>query len=184
VRRRALDAAVELLGEGGLEAVTMRAVATRAGVTPPAVYWHFADKEALLADVTREARASFEDGLVEALTAPDAEGRLWRSIDVFRRFAVEQPGSFRLLFAGPPPGRPPRPTRGARSTIFQLLVDRVAECMKEGSLRAEDPHAIAMTITALAQGLVLLRQRGRFGSEAAFAKAYRASFEHLFTGLR
>jgi AcrR family transcriptional regulator len=184
VRRRALDAALELVGEGGLEAVTMRAVAKRARVTPPAIYWHFADKEALLADVVREARASFEDGLVKALAAPTAEGRLWWSIEAFRRFAIEQPGLFRLLFTERPPGRPPVPARGARPTIFQRLADRVAECMEEGSLRADEPQAVAMTIAALAHGLVLLHQRGRFGSETAFAKAYRAAFEHLFMGLR
>ena len=180
-----MGAALELLGEGGLEAVTMRAVAERARVTPPAIYWHFADKEALVAEVVREARASFEEGLVDALAAPDAEERLWRSVEAFRRFAVEQPGLFRLLFTDRPPGRPPAAAaKGSRSTIFQLLVDRIAECMTEGSLRAADPQAVAMTIAALAQGLVLLHHRGRFGSDAAFAKAYRASFEHLLDGLR
>ena len=161
----------------------MRGVAERARVTPPAIYWYFADKSALLAEVLREARALFEDGLVDALAAHTAEDRLWRSLEAFRRFAVEQPGLFRVLFTGRPSGRR-RESTGTRPTIFQHLVDRVAECMKEGSLRTGDPHAITMTIAALAQGLVLLHQRGRFGSDSAFAQAYRTSFEQLFDGLR
>jgi AcrR family transcriptional regulator len=179
-----VDAALEILRDDGLEAVTMRAVAERARVTPPAIYWYFADKDALLANVLREVRTLFHDRLVDALAAPTAEERLWRSLDAFRRFAVEQPGLFRVLFTGRPSGRRLRESRGTYPTIFQHLVDRVAECMKEGSLRGGDPNAVAMTIAALGQGLVLLHQRGRFESDSAFAQAYRASFEQLFDGLR
>lgn len=162
----------------------MRAVAERAHVTPPAIYWHFADKDALLAEVLREARALFHDELLDALAAPTAEERLWRSLEAFRRFAVERPGLFRVLFTGRPSRRQPRDLKGARPTIFQHLVDRVTECMKEGSVRTGDAQAVAMTIAALAQGLVLLHQRGRFGSDTAFAQVYHGSFEHLFEGLR
>jgi AcrR family transcriptional regulator len=179
-----VDAALEILRDNGLEAVTMRAVADRARVTPPAIYWYFADKEALLAEVLREVRALFQDGLVDALAAPTAEERLWRSLEAFRCFAVEQPGLFRVLFTGRTSGRRSRESKGTRPTIFQYLADRVAECMAEGSLRTGDAQGVAMTIAALGQGLVLLHQRGRFGSDTAFAQAYRASFEHLFGGLR
>ncbi|MGZ3236866.1 MAG: helix-turn-helix domain-containing protein, partial [Burkholderiaceae bacterium] len=43
-----LDAADILLDEGGVEAVSLREVARRTGVTPTATYRHFADKESLL----------------------------------------------------------------------------------------------------------------------------------------
>jgi AcrR family transcriptional regulator len=184
VRRRSVDAALEILRDDGLEAVTMRAVAERARVTPPAIYWHFADKDALLAEVLREVRALFHDELLDTLAAATAEERLWRSLEAFRRFAVDHPGLFRVLFTGRPSGRQPSDSKGARLTIFQHLVDRVAECMKDGSLRTGDAQAVAMTIAALAQGLVLLYQRRRFRSDTEFARAYRVSFEHLLDGLR
>ena len=44
-------AAAQLLDEGGPEAVTLREVGHRAGVSHNAPYKHFADKEALLAAV-------------------------------------------------------------------------------------------------------------------------------------
>src|SRR3982750_1892948 len=50
-RRALLDAAAELLDEGGPEAVTLRAVSARAGVSRGAPYGHFPDKEHLLAAV-------------------------------------------------------------------------------------------------------------------------------------
>ena len=47
-RQEILDAALGLADEGGLDAVSMRAVAQRVGVTAMALYPHFSGKEALL----------------------------------------------------------------------------------------------------------------------------------------
>jgi AcrR family transcriptional regulator len=52
-REALLDDAAVLLREGGLNAVTMEAVAARAGVSRPLVYKHFANREALLAGLWR-----------------------------------------------------------------------------------------------------------------------------------
>jgi AcrR family transcriptional regulator len=50
-RRRLLDAARELASEGGYDAVGMRAVAARAGVSAPTAYLYFSSKDHLLVDV-------------------------------------------------------------------------------------------------------------------------------------
>ena len=50
-RHRLLDAACELAAEGGYEAVTMRQVATRAGVSAPTAYLYFTSKDHVLVDV-------------------------------------------------------------------------------------------------------------------------------------
>src|SRR3954470_8344091 len=47
-RDQILDAALALLAEAGLGALTMRALARRLGIDPMALYHYFADKEALL----------------------------------------------------------------------------------------------------------------------------------------
>jgi AcrR family transcriptional regulator len=54
-RDRLLDAAAEACIQVGFDAVTVADVATRAGVTPAAVYNHFADKSSLLYTAGREA---------------------------------------------------------------------------------------------------------------------------------
>jgi TetR/AcrR family tetracycline transcriptional repressor len=60
-----LAAARELLAEGGLEAVTMRGLATRLGVTPNALYSHVASKTALI--------DAMLDDLLDQVQAPDPE---------------------------------------------------------------------------------------------------------------
>jgi TetR/AcrR family tetracycline transcriptional repressor len=47
-RERVVDVAIALLDADGLDALTMRKLATRLGVQPGALYWHFAGKQALL----------------------------------------------------------------------------------------------------------------------------------------
>lgn len=65
-RAAVLDAANALLAEHGLAALTMRAVATRLGVAPNALYSHVANKTALLDDVLDERLA--------LVRAPDPDG--------------------------------------------------------------------------------------------------------------
>ena len=164
----------------------MRAVADRAGVTAPALYWHFADKEALLREVMREVARLFRDRMAEALAPPSAEARLRRSLEVFRAFAVEHPSYFHVLFVRPPIASRGREVRDAAAapTIFQLLTDRVGDCMREGSLAQANAESVAMTFAALAQGLVALQRRGRFASDQAFATFFDLSAERLINGLR
>ena len=163
----------------------MRAVADRAGVTAPALYWHFADKEALIREVGREVSRLFKDRLLEANTAPTSETRLRRNMQVFREFAVAHPSYFHMLFVRPPTTRRGEIRDGGASpTIFQLLIDRVAECMRDGSLARGDAQSVAMSLAALAQGVVVLHRRGRFASDAACADFFDLSIDRMLGGLR
>lgn len=49
-----VQAALDLLDEKGIDAVTVRAVATRLGVKAPALYWHVENKQALLDEMGTE----------------------------------------------------------------------------------------------------------------------------------
>ncbi len=163
----------------------MRAVADRAGVTAPALYWHFADKEALIREVGREVSRTLRDRMLEAGSAPTAEARLRRTFEVFRTFAVSYPSYFHMLFVRPPTTRRGEIRDGGASpVIFQLVVDRVAECMRDGSLAKGDAQSVAMSLAALAQGLVILHRRGRFASDAAFADFFDLSVDRMIGGLR
>ncbi|MET9906803.1 TetR/AcrR family transcriptional regulator [Streptomyces sp. NPDC006476] len=53
-RKRVADTALRLLNEGGLEGLTLRAIARELDVKAPALYWHFKDKQALLDEMATE----------------------------------------------------------------------------------------------------------------------------------
>lgn len=104
LRDEAVAALVRLIGDDERMrplALSLREVARAAGVTAPALYRHFQDKEEL-------ARAAEEDGfrrLVAAMDAADESAdsgvpseRLAAQARAYCRFAFENPGYFRLMF--------------------------------------------------------------------------------------
>lgn len=92
LRAAVLRAAGEVLAEAGPDAVSLREVARRAGVSHAAPYRHFPDRESLLAELAAEGfeelgrRADQAEGLA-------AFGRLY--VD----YALEAPGRFALMFS-------------------------------------------------------------------------------------
>lgn len=106
LRADILAGAAELLDEAGEQAVTLRAVARRVGITAPAIYGHFADRQAVLLAV---AQAAFHD-LTEALAAvgaPDPRSTKDQAVQYLRAvsaayldFAAGRPQRYRVMFEG------------------------------------------------------------------------------------
>lgn len=65
-----LDAALDLLDRGGLPALSMRGIAQELGLQPSALYWHFPDKQTLLAALSRRVLLPAATGTAGA---PDAD---------------------------------------------------------------------------------------------------------------
>ncbi len=86
-REAVIDAALRLADEEGIEAITFRRLAEQFGVTPMALYWHFADKEALLGALADRLWRRAADRLASAADAPELGddggwGRLRLTIEV------------------------------------------------------------------------------------------------------
>ncbi|WP_327676478.1 TetR/AcrR family transcriptional regulator C-terminal domain-containing protein [Kitasatospora sp. NBC_00458] len=64
-RAQVVDAALRLLDETGLEGLTLRRIATALDVKAPALYWHFANKQALLDEMATEMLRRMYSGPVE-----------------------------------------------------------------------------------------------------------------------
>lgn len=92
-----------LIEGGGPDAVTVRAVAARAGMTAPAIYRYFTNREALLtrvmSDILGELAAHLEEiGEDEALSP---RARLMQTCREFRLWALDHRIEFGLLFGTP-----------------------------------------------------------------------------------
>ena len=74
-----IDAAWEALGEGGVEAVRVEAIARDLGVTKGSFYWHFRDRQGLVAALLdRWFALRADDTTAPACDGADPGGRIWR----------------------------------------------------------------------------------------------------------
>ena len=100
LRRVLVDAAFELVGEGGAEAVSVREAARRAGVSPGAPFRHFESREALLAAVAEEAQRRFRAEIDKALARAPADDPLQRFRCLGRAYlqwAMHNPTHFEVI---------------------------------------------------------------------------------------
>lgn len=184
-RQRVLTAALTVLQRDGLEGVTMRGVAEAAGVTATALYRHFEDKDQLLRELGREAGALFRDYLEPALARERPADRLLGVLVCARRFALDQPHYYELLFLtrlGPARSYP-RDYRRAGGD-FALLRELVQDAISDGFLRRDDPVPVALTLASHLHGLLRLWRLQRFGRDRKAFEAFAdESFARLLAGL-
>lgn len=106
LRNGLLEAARAILEEQDLSALTLRAVARRAGVSHAAPYRHFPNHEALLVELGLEGFAELRQFIVEAgrVGGPEAE-RIANIGAAYMRFVVRRPALARLMFGAQLPHR-------------------------------------------------------------------------------
>ena len=140
LRTALVEAGVQLTRDGGADALTLREVTRRVGVSPTAAYRHFADRDALHAEVA----AWIQDAMAERMQAhrapSDGPRAALRAVGLgYIDFAVAEPGWFQVAFFGPEPPRGLRPIDADRSAgrvppPFALLVDALDELVADGAL--------------------------------------------------
>jgi AcrR family transcriptional regulator len=129
---RMVRAAAGLLHDGGIEAVSTRAVAAAAGVQPPAIYRQFGDKVGLLDAVARFVLESYmkQKRLIAGSTDdPATELRtLW---DLHVEFGLNEPNCYVLVFGQALPGR----VLSTTTEAVALLASVIARIGEQGRLR-------------------------------------------------
>ncbi len=165
-----VEAALSLLREAGTEALSLRAVARRAGVSAMAPYRHFADKQALLAAVAEHGFRRLAAGLAEADAAADPGEALCAQGVAYVRFACDDPPLFRLMFGRPQPqGHEALHREG--DIAYAVLASRVARMV--GADARDD---VTLACWSLVHGLASLLVDGQFDGgdpEAAAARVTR-----------
>jgi AcrR family transcriptional regulator len=96
-----LTAARMLLEKQGLDALSLRAVARAAGVSPAAPYHHFADKDALLAAISAQGFRELAHAMEQRMEKERLPSLRFRATGLgYIAFAVANPALFRLMFGG------------------------------------------------------------------------------------
>lgn len=160
LREEILEAAERLLLQtGDEEAVSIRAVAEAAGVTPPSIYLHFADKSELIFAVCEKHFVEFDRLLEEAgARSDDPVESLRLRGRAYIRFGMDNPGPYRILFMSKPAAVPEAwtPERLMQSASFVHLVEAVQRCLDAGALAPREPLLIASTLWASVHGITSL----------------------------
>ncbi len=145
--------ALETLREHGDAAISLRALAKQLGVSAPALYRHFSDRDTLLAEL---AIGGFE-ALTDRLRAVDQQMPRKALIEiglVYVDFAQEEPNLYRLMFGGRvlPMSVHPR-LDAARKGAFKVLENTVANARELGYLKPSPVSLITAAAWSLVHGL-------------------------------
>ena len=156
LRRVLVSAALDLVNEGGVEALTLRAAARRAEVSPAAPYRHFPDKSALLAAVAELGFQSLRTAL-EGARGEDALESLSNQGVAYVSFALAHPGQVRVMFGPEVSDKAQHPTLHESSAAsFQSLVDTISAAQDGGWVRRGPPESFATVLWAAMHGLASL----------------------------
>ncbi|MFT4116316.1 TetR/AcrR family transcriptional regulator [Bradyrhizobium sp.] len=166
LRDALIKAALREAEKGGAEAISIKALAKQLGVSQPAPYRHFADREALLAAVTAEAFRQFNAILREAMAKPSKQSKLSRLAQATLDFGLRRNGVYRLMFASRTVSCAAKGSELHAVTHETFgLVTEALEVPAVGYLR--ERHALK--IWAALHGVVMLAEQGLFTGEAAHA---------------
>lgn len=156
-----LDAATGLLLEtGDAKAVSIRAVADRVGVTPPSIYLHFADKDALLDAVCARYLEKLDEEMQQVAGAAGEGGGA--AVDVLRaqglayvRFALKTPELYRIATMGQ--GEPGSDVdKTLTSSAFVHLRASVQALIDEGIYPQGDPTTLALELWTVVHGIAAM----------------------------
>jgi AcrR family transcriptional regulator len=155
LRSALIEAGVELLAEGGPEALTLRGCAARAGVSHAAPAHHFNGLGGLKAAIAGEGFRRFRECMEQAARDSDQtpRGRLKGICRGYLEFARSHPALFELIFgfdAGPGPRRPPLEQGLA---AYAVLRETCAPFVPPG----EDPAVVEAQVWSLVHGYVTLQ---------------------------
>lgn len=159
LRSALVEAALASVGEA--DALSLRAVARRVGVSATAVYRHFPDKQALL---TAVAAAGLDRLGAAQRVAYDAAGGGASGFGAtgvaYVRFALSHPALFRLIFSQPAGNAM---AGGAGDDAMTFLLDNAARLAPPGA----DPKLFALQAWSGAHGLAMLMLDGQVPADEA-----------------
>ncbi len=164
LREALLLAARDLLATAGVEGLSLRQVAQKAGVSATAPYSHFRDKRELLAVLMTEGFEELAAGMEREVTTARTSGVRDGLVALARgyvRFATDNPALFQLMF-GPGLGDlmefPELAEASARA--YTLMERDVTRRMEAAGTPEQTPVAVAAA-WSLVHGLSTLLNDGR-----------------------
>jgi AcrR family transcriptional regulator len=169
-----VEAGIAAAARGGAVAVTVRDAARSVGVSAPAAYRHFADREDLVAHVARRCRERLAAAMIAARndSAIDPHARFLAIGRAYIDFAKGNPGLIDCAFAGEADWLPDDPD------AFQVLVDGLDELLAAGIIDSERRVGAEFVAWSAVHGVAMIVARSRF-----FAAQSEAMTDRVLLGI-
>jgi len=184
LREALIQATLELVEEGGIERITVREAARRAGVSSGAPFRHFPNKTALMTAVAEEAmhrfRAEIEVALKRAAAA-DPLTRFRALGDAYFRWITRNPTHFRIIsdrtlvdFVGS------ESLRDDNAATRRVMEGLLGQAQRERLVRPGDIAIMALAARAIAYGLGRMWIDGHFAQWDVAPKQVRPLIDRIF----
>jgi AcrR family transcriptional regulator len=166
LRRVLIDAALGLAEESGVEEVSMREAARRAGVSPGAPFRHFESRDALMTAVAEEAQRRFRLEIETALAKAPTDDPLlrFRSLGLaYLRWAMRNPAHFEIISTGRYFDHDRAASLSRDNAELIAMTERMlSEAFACGQLRITDLKAVQIAGRALVYGFARMNIDGHF----------------------
>ncbi len=162
LKRALIQAGIDLLEEGGLEALTLRKCAARAGVSHAAPAHHFAGLPGLIEAIAQEGFDIFSKHMTDAIEAGEQTDRArLRSIcRGYLQFGLSHSGLLKVMFGEHGLAiHAPRSDNREEAKAYLILRGVCSPFVPAG----EDPHIVEAQVWSLIHGFTLLYIAGEFG---------------------
>jgi len=172
VKKALVDAAVKLIESNSVELISLRRLSKEVGVTPSAVYNHFADKDSLMLAIKIRIYDSFNQFFERRATkSSDPEIALLDMCLAYYHFSKESPAQFRFLFSSTLPMQWSTPEMvevscrclvKTRKLVFGIYQKYQIPCAEESVVNA------TLLVWSQLHGIVILRNSGSIGAAVAY----------------
>jgi AcrR family transcriptional regulator len=179
-----LKAASELLAAEGAGALTVRRIANAAGVSTMNVYSRFGGKDGVVEHLFIEGFTRLGEGMRTVEATDDAIADMRSCGLSYRRFAIENPTLYSVMFDRVVPDyRPSIEALMIAGSTLELLADRIERAMKSGAVRPADRLQTAALVWATCHGVVSLELRAKGPIAIDWSAVYQQALEMIIKGL-
>ena len=158
LRQALIDAALELIEERGVSALTLREVARQVGVTHAAPQRHFADRAALVAAVAEQGFRGLAAHVAAVRGSARTPAQRLRALGVaYVEYALAHPAHLRVMFSPEVADKSRHPELAAAAqAVHGTLVEQIANGQRQGSVAAGDPDELSFAAWSMVHGCAVL----------------------------
>jgi len=188
-RDRLLHAAVDLFDRKGFAATTVREIVTAAGLSKPALYYHFGSKEGIFQAIMQRAAERLSGSLERALgEAGSARARLHALGQGLFALVRDHGAVLHLVqssWNGPPQETPPFDSESLHRSVYEAMAKLIEEGVRKGEFRAGPTPEMTLAVlgaTSICIEMELAQAEPRAGPEG-LARVREVGFDGLSSGL-